>query len=120
MKTTLDRILLWTPRVLGILFIAFISLFALDVFSEYKGWEVILALLMHLRWSIVLLIALILAWRWEWIGALGFIAFGVWYLTAVHGFDTGTYMLLAGMPILIGVIFLIRWFYRKKTLTWRQ
>jgi hypothetical protein len=64
----LNRILLWTPRLLGILFIAFISLFALDVFSEYKGWEVILALLMHLRWSIILLIALILAWRWEWIG----------------------------------------------------
>jgi len=117
MNMILNRILLCTPRLLGILFIAFISLFALDVFSEYKGWEVILALLMHLRWSIILLIALILAWRCEWIGGLGFIVFGAWYLTAVHGFDTGTYMLLAGMPILIGVIFLIGGFYRKKTLT---
>jgi len=117
MNMILNRILLWTPRLLGILFIAFISLFALDVFSEYKGWEVILALLMHLRWSIILLIALILAWRWEVIGGLGFIAFGVWYLTAVHGFNTGTYMLLAGMPILIGALFFIGWFYRKKTQT---
>ena len=42
MKTWLT----WTPRILGLLFAAFLSLFALDVFEQgYQGWETVLALL---------------------------------------------------------------------------
>lgn len=72
------------------------------MFAEYRGWEALLALLIHLRWSIILLIALILAWRWEWVGILGFLAFGVWYLIAVQGFGSGVILVMAGVPILVG------------------
>ena len=64
------RALFWTPRGLSIVFIAFLSLFSMDVFSEHLGfWQTALALAMHLIPSFVLIAALILAWRWEWIGA---------------------------------------------------
>jgi hypothetical protein len=32
------RLLLWTPRVVSITFIAFLSLFALDVFNEHLSF----------------------------------------------------------------------------------
>ena len=42
-----QKTILWTPRVLAILYAAFISVFALDVFGEGYGFPVVLwALLM--------------------------------------------------------------------------
>ena len=49
MNTIAKRVFHWSPRVLSILFALFLSIFALDVFSEgYAFAETILALLMHL------------------------------------------------------------------------
>ena len=44
-----SKILYWVPRVLGILFAAFISLFSLDVFAEsnYGVLETLIAFVMH-------------------------------------------------------------------------
>jgi hypothetical protein len=45
MNQTVEKVLFWSPRVLGILIAIFISLFALDVFGEgYSFWETIIAL----------------------------------------------------------------------------
>ncbi len=63
MKTSLS-ILYWIPRILWILFIIFISLFALDVFSEgYSFGETILAFLIHLVPTYILIIALLITWN---------------------------------------------------------
>jgi len=52
------RVLYWTPRTLSIAFIAFLSLFALDVFGPGQGfWKTLLALTMQ-QHQIVLLQAL--------------------------------------------------------------
>jgi hypothetical protein len=71
--------LFWKPRIAGILFVLFISIFALDVFDAgYGFWETLLALFMHLLPSIALAIAVALAWRrWEWIGAVLFRGFAI-------------------------------------------
>ena len=115
MNKTLRGFLFWTPRVLGILFILFVSLFALDIFEMGLGfWGTILGLFMHLLPSIVMTIALVLGWRREWIGALGFIAFGVWYVAITWSNDMywSAYAILSGIPILIGVLFLVGWVKR--------
>jgi hypothetical protein len=116
MPKTVKQILFWTPRLFSILFILFLSLFALDVFGEgYGFWETVLALFMHLIPSLILVAALILAWRWEWIGAVLFIGFGVLYLVTTWGrFDWIAYLVIAGVPILVGVLFLIGWIARKQ------
>jgi len=104
--------LFWAPRVLGILFILFVSLFALDVFEEGLGfWETILALLVHLLPSIVMTIALIIGWRWEWVGALGFFAFAIWYILFAREREMpwGVVTMMAGIPGLIGILFLVGW-----------
>jgi hypothetical protein len=77
MKTS-TKILRWTPRILCILAILFISLFALDSFSsERTFWQNISAFLMHLIPSFVLLAILIVAWKWENIGGIILIIVGV-------------------------------------------
>ena len=64
-----NKFLYWAPRILSILLAVFISLFALDVFSEgYPFWEAILALVIHLVPTYLVIIATVIAWKWEIIG----------------------------------------------------
>ena len=114
MKKPMKRIVFWMPRVLCVLFAVFISLFALDVFGEgYGFWETIVALLMHLIPTGIILIALAIAWRWEWIGAILFVALGAWYVIMAWGeFDWIAYLLISGPLFLLGALFLVNWLYR--------
>ena len=69
MSDTTRRLLYWAPRVLGILFALFVSIFALDVFGQATvSGARFRALLMHLIPVYILLIALAIGWRWEWAG----------------------------------------------------
>ncbi|MEZ4863496.1 MAG: hypothetical protein R3C14_19410 [Caldilineaceae bacterium] len=114
MNTQLKRMLIWTPRILGILFALFVSLFALDVFDAgYSFWETAVALFIHLLPVFGLLIGLALAWRWEWVGALIFLGFCGWYLAMAWGnFVFLVYLIMCGPPLIIGLLFLVDWIYR--------
>ena len=116
MKRSVKRLLFWTPRILCILFAAFISLFALDVFGKgYGFWETIWALLMHLVPTALVLIALAVSWRWEWIGGLLFVALGVWYIIiSWNKFHWTTYLIISGPLFLIGALFLANWRFRSE------
>jgi uncharacterized membrane protein len=81
MTQSLQRVLYWAPRVLSIAFILFLSLFALDVFDEGRGfWPALAALAIHLVPSFVLVLVLLAAWKREWIGAVLFAAAGGLYI----------------------------------------
>ena len=68
MNETLKQTMFWMPRVAGILFVLFLSLFALDIFEMQLGfWGTIVGLFMHLIPSILLAIALFIAWKREWV-----------------------------------------------------
>jgi hypothetical protein len=114
MKTTTRRFLFWTPRILCLLFAAFISMFALDVFGEHLGlWKTLVALLMHLIPTGIFLLILALTWRWEWIGGLLFPALGVFYIIAFWGrFFWPTYAIMTVPLFLLGALFLLGWKYR--------
>ena len=114
MKTITKRLLFWTPRLLCLLFAAFISLFALDVFGEHQGfWNILRALLVHLIPTGILLLILALSWRWEWIGGLLFPALGAFYIIAFWGrFHWATYAILSGSLFLLGALFLLGWKFR--------
>ena len=111
MKTSTNRLLFWTPRVLCLLFAGFISLFALDVFGETRGfWNTAVALFMHLIPTFLLLGLLALSWRWDWVGGLSFPALGAFYIIAFWGrFHWSAYALISGSLFLLGALFLLSW-----------
>ena len=115
------RALFWTPRALSIVFIAFLSLFALDVFGEHLGlWRTVLALTMHLVPSLVLIAALVLAWRWEWIGAALYAGAGLLYVGWVVSMSRPVppamrliwILTIAGPAFVIAGLFLANWLKR--------
>ncbi len=118
MNKTLKQTMFWSPRIAAILFVLFLSLFALDIFEMNLGfWGTILGLFMHLIPSILLAIAIALAWRWEWIGALVFAGWSIFYLVTTRGFLWSVYAIIAGVPFVIGILFLLDWIYRKEIRT---
>ena len=77
MKTSVE-VYHWLPRVLCILSILFITMFALDAFTpNLTIWQQIAGFLMHLIPSFVLLGLLMVAWKWEFIGGIIFILIGL-------------------------------------------
>lgn len=118
MSKSVKQALYWSPRVAGILFVLFLSLFALDVFDMNLGfWGTIVGLFMHLIPSILLAITLVLAWRWEWIGAVIFAGWSIFYIVSARGFPWSVYAIIAGIPFIIGILFLVDWIYRKEIRT---
>jgi hypothetical protein len=111
------QLLYWAPRALCIAFAVFTSLFALDVFNEGLGfWGTSLALLMHLVPTFVLLVALALAWRREWVGGIVFTGLAVFYVA--WGWNKpfarwSTFLLIAGPLALTGALFLLNWYDRR-------
>jgi hypothetical protein len=119
MTLTTKRLLYWTPRLLTIAFAIFISVFALDVFGErLPFWRMMLALLIHLVPTFVLIAILALAWRWPWIGGVGFTALGIlyaWFLTVRFSrFHWDWLALIGGPAFLVGALFLANWLWRRE------
>ena len=86
MTPTSARLLLWSPRVLGILMAAFLGMFALDAFGEGKLLIQALAdFAIHLVPAIMLLAIVATSWRWEWVGGIGFVGLAVAYVAMVPG-----------------------------------
>jgi hypothetical protein len=119
MTTTAKRIVFYLPRGLCILFALFISMFALDVFSEnYDFPDLMIALLMHLIPTLLIVAVLIVAWRWEWVGAALFSALGVAYIVIMwNRFPFVTYLTISGPLFLLGFLFLLNWLHHAELRT---
>ena len=73
-----NGILYWTPRILCIVAILFLSVFAFDSFSPNQTiLQQVGAFLLHLIPSFILLAILLVAWKWELIGGLIFTVIGL-------------------------------------------
>lgn len=97
----------WLPRVLAIFYILFISIFALDAFAEgVPLTEALLAFFIHLVPTYLLMIILLVAWKWCFPGGILFIAAGLFYLFMARGMHWSAYAFLSGPPILIGALFI--------------
>jgi predicted lysophospholipase L1 biosynthesis ABC-type transport system permease subunit len=110
----MKNIIYWLPRVLGIAFILFLSLFALDVFGEYSGWQLLTALFMHLLPEIILVFLIIFAWKNDLIEAIFFLGFAI-YFVLMSGFKSSLiwYLLIPGPALLVAILFVISWFKKK-------
>jgi hypothetical protein len=121
MDKKISKFIYWTPRILSIIFICFIALFSLDVFgNNYGFWGTALAFLMHNIPSFILLAILIISWKREIVGGVAFILAGLLYiLTLAMNPQFEWYMIswsviIAGPAFLIGILFLVGWFKKRK------
>lgn len=116
MNKGMKQIFIWAPRVLCILFALFLSLFALDVFSENRGvGQQIIGLLIHLVPVYVAVIVLIVAWKREWIGAVMFIGLALFYLIQAWGqVHWHAIVTISGSLTLISILFFLNWMYKAK------
>ena len=109
-----NRTIFWIPRTLTIIFILFISMFALDVFGNGLGFfQVVFALIMHLIPSIVLILILVIFWNKDKVLGWMWIIFGVWYLwviipTIIRDFQ---FYYLSWIIIFSGLAFFIAWLF---------
>ncbi|KAA3639764.1 MAG: hypothetical protein DWQ02_03120 [Bacteroidetes bacterium] len=118
------KIFHWLPRVLAILAIGFISLFALDAFNpELPLGKQFLDFLMHMIPSFVLILVLLLAWKKEVIGGIIFIIIGLAFTPWVfqHNYQmnqsvgmTISIVAMISLPfVVIGILFLISHRFKK-------
>lgn len=88
--TTKRSVFFWAPRMLGLAAIAFISLFALDSFEADQSLTTqLLHLAQHLIPSFILLALLAIAWKWEKVGGMAFIAIGLIFSPLVYMLNHG-------------------------------
>jgi len=118
-ETRINKFIYWTPRVLSILLLIFLSLFSLDVFDLQLGfWQTIGALLIHNIPVFILLALLIVAWKHEIVGAVTFFLAGLLYIFLLLMSDFKWYkiswaLIISGPAFFIAVLFFINW-KRKK------
>jgi uncharacterized membrane protein len=116
-KNMKSKILHWSPRILAILFVAFLCLFSIDEFNVFKGWESVLAIVIHLAVPIVVLLATILAWKKDLVETAIFFLFAVYYVYMVGlNHHWSWYASISGPALLTAVLFFINWLYQKKTI----
>jgi len=127
MKTSI-KILHWLPRILCILTILFVSLFALDSFSPERSFlQNTTAFIMHLIPSFILLSILIVAWKWEKIGGIILTLAGlawcifVFLLNLRRTHSVGASLIIILMLcipfVLAGILFIISYYKKKKELS---
>lgn len=119
------KVLHWLPRVIGILAILFVSMFALDAFSHgLTLWQQIGAFLMHLIPSFILLTVFIVAWKWELIGGIIFVVIALVMSPIVFMHNYGmnqsigmslAIILIINLPFaIVGALFILSHFRKKK------
>ena len=122
MKQTFLR---WTPRIICILAIPLISLFALDSFNaDQTFWQKVGAFVMHLIPSYIMILLTFVAWKKELIGGilLVLVSLVAGYFIGAYNYDTfhsvrltiWIVTALTGPFLLAGVLFIVSYMYAKK------
>ena len=116
----------WLPRMIAILAIAFISLFAGDAFDANQSiWQKITDFYIHLVPSFLLLVLLWIAWTRTLTGGILFTAVGVITLPFIfiHNYQvnhfsvaqcTGIVLIINFPFIVVGILFIVSYFKVKK------
>ena len=124
MKTSL-KLLHWIPRIICILAILFISLFAADAFEPgLTIWQQLGDFFFHLIPSFVLLGFLLLAWKRELIGGIIFTVIGIAFSPFVFmmnyhrnhsiAISLGIILLITVPFIVVGILFIVSHHFKKR------
>lgn len=121
MEIKISKRLYWTPRILSIIFICFLFLMSLDVLSlGLTFWQTVAAFFLHSLPAILLLITLIISWKYEIVGGVVFILGGLAYIAMLAKNPFEWYYLswaiqISGGAFFIGILFIIGWVKKIKS-----
>ena len=124
MKTSI-KVFHWLPRIICLLAILFISLFAADAFAPgLTIWQQLGAFIMHLIPSFILLGFLIVAWKWEYVGGLIFLIIGLALspIVFMHNYNMnhsvwmslGIILAITFPFVIVGLLFMVSHSLKKK------
>ena len=116
MGTTMTGVLYWAPRLLGLVFALFLSVFAADVFEERRGlWQTVGALLVHLLPVFLVLLVLALAWHRDLVGGGLFVLLGALYILVATGrMHWSALVVVSGPLFVIGLLFIWNWWFTRQ------
>jgi len=106
------KLLYWVPRILAILLIITMAMISMDSVSyEPTLGQKINNFFMNNIWtSIPLLIILIISWKYELVGGIGFLLAGLFFIKSF-----GVLAFVVAIPaFLIGILFIINWLKKRK------
>jgi hypothetical protein len=116
-----NKFIFWTPRIFSIIFILFLALFSLDIFEgNYGFWGTILGLFMHNIPVFILLVVLLISWKYEIVGAISFFLAGLLYIILIlinpelEWYMLSWSLMISGPAFFIGALFLIGWLKKRK------
>jgi hypothetical protein len=112
----LNKVFYWAPRILAILAILFMMMFSLDCF-ENGGTDALMCLLMHNIPAFIIIVILVIAWKWEMIGGILFVIAFFAGSIFFHAFGKNWGALIIMLPFLLtGILFMMHYFLylRKK------
>ena len=115
MKITRAELIVWAPRILVLGLALFLSLFALDAFTENRGIAgAMVAFAMGLLPALAVLATVIVGWKHEGIAATVFAVLTVFY--AATTLEHTAWIALVAAPLaIVGVFFFLSWRQKVKT-----
>ena len=118
----MKKIVYWTPRVLAILFTLFIMMFSLDVFDATSSLtDQLIGFFMHNLPAYGIILVIVLAWKKDIIGMIGFalIAIGLFMMVMGSNQPSGSAVnpavfIVSGPALLISLLYGFSWILHKK------
>ena len=118
----MKKIVYWTPRVLAILFTLFIMMFSLDVFNGTSSLtDQLIGFFMHNLPAYGIILVIVLAWKKDIIGMIGFalIAIGLFMMVMGSNQPSGSAVnpavfIVSGPALLISLLYGFSWILHKK------
>ncbi len=121
MKKKVSKFLYWAPRVMSIVFTAFLALFSLDVFGMGLGfWQTMLAFLMHNIPVIILAGIVWISWKYEIVGAIAFALAGLIYIILLitsqnfEWFMLSWSVTISGPAFVVSALYFLNWNKKRK------
>jgi hypothetical protein len=104
-----SKIFYWLPRILTILSLLFMAMFSFDAFEGNESFFVkFLGFLAHNIPVFILIIILIIAWKWEIAGGALFIVASMYGTVFFHSFSGNPGSLIVLSPFLLaGILFIL-------------
>ena len=119
MSDKCQRIFYWIPRVAGIICAAFCFVLAFGVFAE-EDWtplEKTIGFFMQLIPFLIMIILLLISWKWELIGGICYIILGIAITVYMILFRPEIWynsFFLSGPLFFVGLLFIMHYFIFEK------